>query len=70
LLCATRTEIEAFVECAWDYFGTIKGDQVLDRFSQENIKAIAFPILHLEAAYGTKEASSVPVGRFGSYPPG
>jgi hypothetical protein len=25
------------VEWAWDYFGKIKGDQVLDRFSQESI---------------------------------
>jgi len=37
LLCTTRAKIEAFVEWAWDYFGKIKGDQVLDRFSQENI---------------------------------
>jgi NADH dehydrogenase len=37
LLCTTRAKIEAFVEWAWDYFGTIKGDQVLDRFSQEHI---------------------------------
>jgi hypothetical protein len=25
------------VEWAWDYFGKIKGDRVLDRFSQESI---------------------------------
>jgi NADH:ubiquinone reductase (H+-translocating) len=37
LLCTTRAKIEAFVEWAWDYFGKIKGDQVLDRFSQQNI---------------------------------
>ena len=37
LLCTTRAKIEAFVEWVWDYFGKIKGDQVLDRFSQENI---------------------------------
>jgi len=37
LLVTTRAKIEAFVEWAWDYFGKIKGDQVLDRFSQENI---------------------------------
>jgi NADH dehydrogenase len=37
LLCTTRAKIEAFVEWAWDYFGKIKGDQVLDRFSQESI---------------------------------
>ena len=29
--------IEAFVEWAWDYFSDVKGDQVLDRFSQEDI---------------------------------
>jgi NADH dehydrogenase len=37
LLCTTRARIEAFVEWAWDYFGKIKGDRVLDRFSQESI---------------------------------
>jgi NADH:ubiquinone reductase (H+-translocating) len=37
LLCTTRAKIQAFVEWAWDYFGKIKGDQVLDRFSQEAI---------------------------------
>jgi NADH dehydrogenase len=37
LLCTARAKIEAFVEWAWDYFGTIKGDQVLDRLSQGNI---------------------------------
>jgi NADH dehydrogenase len=38
LLSTTRARIEAFVEWAWDYFGKIKGDRVLDRFSQENIR--------------------------------
>jgi NADH dehydrogenase len=37
LLCTTRAKIQAFVEWAWDYFGKIKGDRVLDRFSQEAI---------------------------------
>jgi NADH dehydrogenase len=37
LLCTTRAKIEAFMEWAWDYFGKIKGDRVLDRFSQESI---------------------------------
>jgi len=32
-----RAKIEAFVEWAWDYFGKVKGDQVLDRFSQADI---------------------------------
>jgi len=37
LLFTTRAKIESFVEWAWDYFGRIKGDQVLDRFSQAKI---------------------------------
>jgi NADH dehydrogenase len=37
LLSTGRAKIEAFVEWAWDYFGKVKGDQVLDRFSQEKI---------------------------------
>jgi NADH dehydrogenase len=37
LLSTARAKIEAFVEWAWDYFGKVKGDQVLDRFSQEKI---------------------------------
>lgn len=37
LLSTTRAKVEAFVEWAWDYFGKVKGDQVLDRFSQEDI---------------------------------
>jgi len=37
LLSTTRARIEAFVEWAWDYFSDVKGDQVLDRFSQEDI---------------------------------
>ena len=35
LLSTIRAKVEAFVEWAWDYFGKVKGDQVLDRFSQE-----------------------------------
>ncbi len=36
--CPLRArKIEAFVEWAWDYFSEVKGDQVLDRFSQEDI---------------------------------
>jgi NADH dehydrogenase len=37
LLSTTRARIVAFVEWAWDYFSEVKGDQVLDRFSQEDI---------------------------------
>jgi NADH dehydrogenase len=37
LLSTTRAKIEAFVEWAWDYFSDVKGDQVLDRLSQEKI---------------------------------
>ena len=37
LLSTTRARIEAFVEWAWDYFSDVKGDQVLDRFSEESI---------------------------------
>jgi NADH dehydrogenase len=38
LLSTARARIEAFVEWAWDYFGKIKGDRVLDRFSREDIR--------------------------------
>ena len=37
LLSTARAKVEAFVEWAWDYFSEVKGDQVLDRFSQEDI---------------------------------
>jgi NADH dehydrogenase len=37
LLSTMRARIEAFVEWAWDYFSDVKGDQVLDRFSQGDI---------------------------------
>jgi NADH dehydrogenase len=37
LLSTMRARIEAFVEWAWDYFSEVKGDQVLDRFSQADI---------------------------------
>jgi len=38
LLSTARARIEAFVEWAWDYFGKIKGDRVLDRFSREDLR--------------------------------
>jgi len=37
LLSTTQAKIEAVVDWAWDYFSEVKGDQVLDRFSQEDI---------------------------------
>jgi NADH dehydrogenase len=37
LLSTMRARVEAFVEWGWDYFSAVKGDQVLDRFSQEDI---------------------------------
>ncbi len=37
LLSTMRGRIETFVEWAWDYFGEVKGDQVLDRFSEADI---------------------------------
>jgi NADH dehydrogenase len=37
LLSTMQAKIEAFVEWAWDYFSEVKGDQVLDRFSQADI---------------------------------
>ncbi len=37
LLSTMQARIEAFVEWAWDYFSEVKGDQVLDRFSQGDI---------------------------------
>jgi NADH dehydrogenase len=37
LLSTMRARIEAFVEWAWDYFSDVKGDQVLDRFSEADI---------------------------------
>jgi NADH dehydrogenase len=37
LLSTTQAKMEAVVEWAWDYFSEVKGDQVLDRFSQESI---------------------------------
>ncbi len=37
LLSTARARVEAFVEWAWDYFSEVKGDQVLDRFSEEKI---------------------------------
>ena len=32
-----QAKIEAIVEWGWDYFSDVRGDQVLDRFSQEDI---------------------------------
>jgi len=37
LLSTMQAKIEAVVEWMWDYFSEVKGDQVLDRFSQESI---------------------------------
>jgi NADH dehydrogenase len=37
LLSTMRGRVEAMIEWAWDYFSDVKGDQVLDRFSQEDI---------------------------------
>jgi NADH dehydrogenase len=37
LLSTMRAKIEAVVEWMWDYFSDVRGDQVLDRFSQEDI---------------------------------
>lgn len=37
LLSSLRARIEAVVEWAWDYFSDAKSDQVLDRFSEEDI---------------------------------
>ena len=37
LLSTMRGRVEAIIEWAWDYFSDVKGDQVLDRFSQEDI---------------------------------
>ncbi len=43
LLSTTRAKVESFVEWAWDYFSEVKGDQVLDRFSQATIDWNADP---------------------------
>jgi hypothetical protein len=32
-----HAKVEAVVEWVWDYFSEVKGDQVLDRFSREDI---------------------------------
>ena len=37
LLSTMQAKIEAIVEWMWDYFSDVRGDQVLDRFSQEAI---------------------------------
>jgi NADH:ubiquinone reductase (H+-translocating) len=37
LLTTTRAKLEAFIEWAWDYFGGVHGDPVLDRPDQVNI---------------------------------
>jgi NADH dehydrogenase len=37
LLSTMQAKVEAVVEWAWDYFSEVKGDQVLDRFTQEKI---------------------------------
>jgi NADH:ubiquinone reductase (H+-translocating) len=37
LLSSTRARVEAFVEWAWDYFGSSRGDAILDRPKQKDI---------------------------------
>ena len=37
LLSTMHAKVEAVVEWVWDYFSEVKGDQVLDRFSEEDI---------------------------------
>jgi NADH dehydrogenase len=37
LLTTTRAKMETFVDWAWDYFSKVRGDQVLDRFHEEDI---------------------------------
>jgi len=37
LLTTTRAKVEAFIEWAWDYFGHVHGDEILDRPDQANI---------------------------------
>ena len=37
LLATSEAKMAAVVQWAWDYFSEVKGDQVLDRFSQEEI---------------------------------
>jgi NADH dehydrogenase len=37
LLTTTRAKLEAFIEWAWDYFGKVQGDPVLDRPDQLKI---------------------------------
>ena len=37
LLSTMHAKVEAVVEWVWDYFSEVKGDQVLDRFSREDI---------------------------------
>ena len=38
LLTTVRTQVEAFVEWAWDYFGNVQVDQILDRPAPINWK--------------------------------
>jgi NADH:ubiquinone reductase (H+-translocating) len=37
LLSSTRAKVEAFVEWAWDYFGGVRGDAILDRTEELQI---------------------------------
>jgi NADH dehydrogenase len=37
LLTNTRAKIEAFIEWAWDYFGRVRSNPILDRIEQTNI---------------------------------
>jgi NADH:quinone reductase (non-electrogenic) len=37
LLTNTRAKIEALIEWAWDYFGRVRRNPILDRVEQTNI---------------------------------
>jgi NADH:ubiquinone reductase (H+-translocating) len=37
LLTNTRAKIEALIEWAWDYFGRVRSNPILDRIEQANI---------------------------------
>lgn len=37
LLTNTRAKIEALIEWAWDYFGRVRSNPILDRIEQTNI---------------------------------
>jgi NADH dehydrogenase len=50
LLTNSRARIEALIEWAWDYFGRVRSNPILDRIEQANIN------------WNDEEASAVPVG--------